>query len=492
MHHPFVKAEVNLLRLPLFALQTTNLRELDGFECRGSVTRDGHTQHYLWRVTRHTGRPFPGPLARAAHLAFLHILTEAGMPFANPVTWGWRDLCRRIGIAYSGRTVQHLKEAIRATHGVIVEGHGAVYSKAQTQWLALDEDHRHLYARLKFSRRRRLDGQAIEQNSLWLADWYLENLNALYTAPLDYELWKRLDRQTPIASRLYEYLLPNLYRPAPYLRINYPHLAHALPVRVERYYSDARRQIGPALELLADCHVIARAEWSKRKRSVAQLLLYRGTRLESPTASRAVTEVLLDGKTDEQVEVWQLRQRATPQKDLVTEFYRRWRGTVLTQPTPKELAIAQGIIAEHGAAKAKSLVPFVIQELKQHWPSAKAFGAIVAYLPQAAARYEVEQRRSRQRATERLASREQEQLAVREKQRRQQLETEWQPRWDALSRFEQDELQAAVLASRSWLRHIPSKLHLECLAELAKLRTEENGPAENGEPAIANGAQDAR
>jgi hypothetical protein len=121
-----VKAEVNLLRLPVFALQTKGLRMLDGFECRGTVSRGGQTGEYFWRVTRHATRPYPGPLARAAHLALLDILTERGLPFANPITWTWRDLCRRMGVSYYGRGVKHLKEAIRATHGLLIESSGAI------------------------------------------------------------------------------------------------------------------------------------------------------------------------------------------------------------------------------------------------------------------------------------------------------------------------------------------------------------------------------
>ena len=37
----FIKAEANLLRLPLFALGTKGLKSLDAIECRGTTHRDG-------------------------------------------------------------------------------------------------------------------------------------------------------------------------------------------------------------------------------------------------------------------------------------------------------------------------------------------------------------------------------------------------------------------------------------------------------------------
>src|SRR4051812_32877543 len=104
-----VKAEANLLRLPLFALQTKNLRSLDGIECRGRLKRDGVDYEFVFRATRNTATPYPGPLARSVHLALLSLVTERGFPFLNPVTWTWRDLCRRMGITCSGRTVEKVK-----------------------------------------------------------------------------------------------------------------------------------------------------------------------------------------------------------------------------------------------------------------------------------------------------------------------------------------------------------------------------------------------
>src|SRR5205809_5669093 len=86
-----IKLEANLLRLPLFALQTKGLKSLDGIECRGTSTRNGETHHFTLRVSRNTASPYPGPLARAAHLAFLSIATERGFPIENPIPWKWRD-----------------------------------------------------------------------------------------------------------------------------------------------------------------------------------------------------------------------------------------------------------------------------------------------------------------------------------------------------------------------------------------------------------------
>src|ERR1700681_1373857 len=100
------------------------------------------------------------------------------------------------------------------------------------------------------------DGSIADRNYVWFSDWYLANLNSFYTAPIDYHLWRALNERSPIASRLYEFLLFNFAGRHPQLTINYAKLAQFLPIRVERYLSDARRQLDEAMELLQQNLVI--------------------------------------------------------------------------------------------------------------------------------------------------------------------------------------------------------------------------------------------
>jgi hypothetical protein len=45
----------------------------------------------------------------------------------------------------------------------------------------------HLYERFAFIGSELPDGSIAEANFLWLSSWYLDNLNAMFTAPLDLE-----------------------------------------------------------------------------------------------------------------------------------------------------------------------------------------------------------------------------------------------------------------------------------------------------------------
>jgi hypothetical protein len=230
---------VNLLRLPVFALSTKGLRTLNGLEVKGVFRRDGEQHEYVFRTARSVDTLYPGPLARAAHLALLSLGTER-LPVPHPLVWTWRELCRRVGCSPSGTMIGKLKEALTATASLTIRSRSAIYSKPLNRYLTEHEGVFHLYDQLIFHGGVLPDGTKADLNHLWLAEWYRGNLDCLYAAPLDHELWRWLDARSPIASRAYEFLLVNFYA-SPVVRINYPTLAGFLPVRAERYYSQAQQ-----------------------------------------------------------------------------------------------------------------------------------------------------------------------------------------------------------------------------------------------------------
>jgi hypothetical protein len=183
-----------------------------------------------------------------------------------------------------------LKEAIVATASLTIRSRSAIYSRPRKRYLTESEGVFHLYDRVVFHGGLLPDGTKADLNHLWLADWYRENLDALYAAPLDHELWRWLDARSPIASRAYEFLLVNFYA-SPVVRINYPTLAGFLPVHVKRYQSQAQRQLDPALALLVEAALVETATWTRAKHGGPQLILERGKRLGRPTPTPAPAPV---------------------------------------------------------------------------------------------------------------------------------------------------------------------------------------------------------
>lgn len=462
----FIRAEANLLRLPLFALHTKRLKTLDGIECTGRITRDGETHQFRFRATRNTAWLYPGPLARAAHLAFLSIITEQGQPLQNPITWGWRDLCRRMDIEYGGQTIRQLKHAIHSTAGLLIHSEYALYSKPDAQPICTRDDALHLYERVSFIGTPLPDGSIAEMNHLWLSEWYLNNLNAMFTAPLDFALWQHLNRRSPIASRLYEFLLVNFYSQTPVLRINYETLTKFLPIRPEHYRSNAMRQLEPAFELLKSTGILSTVGWTNSKEGLAQLHLYRGTLLTASADRMQTTLPFLEPDFTGNIEVKELRGLRPPQAEIVTDFYRLWTGNENYQPTRKEQEQAAELIAQHGHAKAKALIPLATTMLRNKWPDAKSFGAVLKYLPDAVEHHDRLQRQADTRRQEQLREKkEREEMVHKAKER-----TRWKSAWEALSPEKQEAIRQAVVRanSRMSLEKFPVILENLCLDELAR------------------------
>ena len=459
-----IAVEANLLRLPLFALHTKGLKSLDGIECRGRVTRDEQVHAFTFRATRSSGLLYPGPLARSIHLAFLSFITDAGLPFRNPLTWSWRELCRRMRVSYGGQMVQHLKGAIRSTAALFLWSEYALYDKTQTAPLHTQHDGLHLYDRVMFAGSTLPDGTVAERNELWLSSWYLENLNALFTAPLDYDLWRFLDAQSSVSSRLYELLLLNFDTAIPVLRMNYGTLVQFLPLRPAAYLSLAKRQLEPAFQLLAESRIVHAVEWTDAKSDLAQLGLSPRrpsspggrTRAHGPWISWAgfpgrhgsqrTATATISGMGTGVGFLPALVRRECPQAHR--------EGTC---PGPRTLDGAW-------AGQSKARIPVLVKRMKVEWPDAKTFGAIAAYLPDAISALAKQSHHIEQQKREQKADEDEQQTRTTTAQE----QAAWKNTWQTLPEDQRERIRQTVLDGQpKILVKFPAIVERLCLKELA-------------------------
>jgi len=461
-----IKAEANLLRLPLFALHTKGLKTLEGIECRGQITRDAKAHEYILRISRNTASLYPGPLSRKVHFAFLSIATEQGFPLQNPITWNWRDLCRRMDIAYAGKkTLAELKRAIRSTHGVVIRSQYALYNRSQKEPLPFHERGHHLYSDYAFCNEPLPDGTIADRNAVWFADWYLENLNAFYSAPLDYALWRSLEARSPTASRLYEFLLLNFYSGTPLFRINYVNLARLLPVRSERYLSDAREQLGAALTLIQQADIIQDARWQENREGIIQLHFTKGPLLRSAQASPEDTSAAED--TLGSVQVREIRSNNSDEWHLVRQFYQLWAGDTFTKPSAKELTTARELLDRFGATKLHALLPLTVRRLKEQWPDAKTFGAAAKYIPDIGEEHDRRQRIADQQKEENLGEKIEEEQRHQKKNAQAEIIEKLRPRWLSLSSSERAAIEQIVREAWPHIAKVPSMFERYCILEFS-------------------------
>jgi hypothetical protein len=345
-----------------------------------------------------------------------------------------------MGLPASGRRDAELKTALRASWGLKIFGLKTTDGRERESW-------RRLYADCEFLNELRDDGAASSANRLWFAPWYLESLNAFHAAPIDYDLWKTLDAIGPLASRLYEYLVPTFYKRET-LEFAYERLAAAMPVVIESRRSHAIRQFSAALNAATEHQIIARFTWDAMKGSGRpKLVLDRGKLLAPAETSKSPPANAATNAVDSDIA-----------KSLATEFY-RLMGTPETVPLRSDLAISGALLAKHGADRAAALLPAAVRILKTRFRNAETMGALVRYVDEAARNLE-----------KHAVALEKQKVEHNEKTMRQQVEEqadqERKRLWDALTDVQQSELREKVLSERpSWKRY-PSLVEAHCIASL--------------------------
>lgn len=462
-----VAVEVNMLRFPFFSLYGRGLSTLNGIECSGHLTREGQTHTFTFKAYRSTATMYPGPLARQAHLAFLDILAEqrkaVGGTVANPVCWGWRDLCRRLGVTCSGRTVENLKDAILSVKGLLIRSEYAIYDRAGKKAICTRENALGVYDQVVFHRERTPAGEIAETNQLWLSAWVVANLNAFYTAPLDFKLWQRLEARSSVASRLYEYLMLNFYSGQPVFTVNYSYLAQMIPIQKQSRVSKAREKLDPAFRVLQDEGLLTGVDWTvpvgwteaDRREKIAQLAVRRGPGFRTAPGQAGPPEELPT------LEVREVRDEKAAEYVTVSEFYKAFTGREFSRPTPKELDLAAELIRQYGAAKVLAATPLVAAAMRKKFPDARSFLAARRYFPDVVSGADKRAKAGDVVAAE--AKRRTDQTTAVEGGR-----DKWNAAWAALPEPEKEEIRRRVKAANPTLARMPALLENLYVSELAK------------------------
>ena len=296
-------------------------------------------------------------------------------------------------IAYGGqKTLKEIKTAIRSTHGVVIHSQYALYSRSDGQPLPLHERGHHLYSDYAFSNEPRSDGTVADTNAVWFADWYLDNLNALYSAPIDYDLMEVPGSPQP-------YRQPPLRDPPAEPVLRGPRVPHQLPQSgqaVAGPHASAicrtpASNLGPPFRSWNRPTSSAAARWEENSEGTIQLH-FRRARCFAPAASPTARALPpLSRRRSARCKCGNCATARPVENQLVRQFYQLWSGDTFTKPSPKELILARELIERHGRTKLHALLPLVVKRLKDQWPDAKTFSAAARYLPEVNAEYERKQ-----------------------------------------------------------------------------------------------------
>lgn len=198
-----LRAEFNFIKFPFFDLYRHSKR--DTVEVVDElVLPDGGQQKTLWKVSRLVDSKFPGALAKRVHREVIErIVSQLPRPIRNPIRLGsFNSICRMLGInPNSGGNFKSIRDALQDIALAGIRSHSTFFIKNRRAYL---NDTFHLYDRVILAGEELPDGTTADSVYVVLGSWYLENINANYVVPLDFDYYRQL--RSTVASRMYELL----------------------------------------------------------------------------------------------------------------------------------------------------------------------------------------------------------------------------------------------------------------------------------------------
>lgn len=262
-----IRSEVNFLIFPFFALWDKDIHRKNKIEFKKIIQRKDKKLEVLWKVSSNPEYGYPGPFDKAVHRAIEQTISQIKPPINNPIPLGsFYNLSQTIGLKGNpGWAYKQIEKAFDRILSTTIESAGTFYDKTGQKWL---KDKFHLYERIILKGEKMQDGSIADENYLFLNSWYLENINARYVKPIDYNYYKSL--KLPIASRLYELLGVKFYGlngKSNKITYKYSTLCDLLPITRQRYLSKAKKILDPAHEKLKKTEFLADYEWEEISKS---------------------------------------------------------------------------------------------------------------------------------------------------------------------------------------------------------------------------------
>lgn len=266
-------SEVNLQRLPFARLWDKSTGSMEPIVVVETEIRDGQTVRRRWQVIPGSKMGMPGPSAYATFRALEKIVLRRtiarSVPLANPQEFELQEICRELDLSYQGKTCRQIKQDLRRI------AHAKCVDEGFIRWKLRDAGERprravrraskeevfSIISRLVFRHEELPDGTVARSNLAWFDDLYLASVNSGYVKPLDWELWKSLER--PAARRLYELFDLRMFATprAEVVEFDYEQLAQLLPIKVEKHVSRARERLDRVVETVQNGGVVAGWDW---------------------------------------------------------------------------------------------------------------------------------------------------------------------------------------------------------------------------------------
>ena len=192
---------------------------------------------------------FPTTADRDKYMAFMKIVTDRKArqgKIENPIGFTTYELLKHLGLTDAGFHYDEVDQFLERMVSTTIKSEYAVYFHGAKRYA---KDIFHVFNRAVLTGQELPDNSRAQMNYVYLSDWQLENINANYTFPIDFNSYRALRRD--IAKALFGHVHTWFYasKGKPVER-KYSDLCDLLDIQRWPHLSKARQILKPSLDEL--------------------------------------------------------------------------------------------------------------------------------------------------------------------------------------------------------------------------------------------------
>lgn len=212
---------------------------IDGNRAEAKVTIAGNTLYGM-----------PTTADQDKYLAFQKILEQIKKEkgkIENPIVFTSAELLQLLGHSDGGANFKEIEEWCDVMASTYIKSEGAVWIAGKKKFAS---DSFVIFQRVRRTGQELDDGTTADKNYIWLSDWYLENINAHYLLPIDFDTYKQLKNN--IAKALIPLLQIWLYasREQGVFEKRYDEICQILNITQYLYPSKIKEKLSPSFNEL--------------------------------------------------------------------------------------------------------------------------------------------------------------------------------------------------------------------------------------------------
>lgn len=246
----FVRMEKNIAAFGFFTPTSKRSKDTPPKVIQFSQIIDGNRAEAKVTIAGNTLYGMPTTADQDKYLAFQKILErikrENGK-IANPISFTSAELLQLLGHTDGGSNFKDVEEWCDVMASTYIKSEGAMWIAGKKKFAS---DSFVIFQRVRRTGQELDDGTVADRNYIWLSDWYLENINAYYLLPIDFDSYKQLKNN--IAKALIPLLQIWLYasREQGVFEKRYDELCQILNITQYSYPSKIKEKLAPSFNEL--------------------------------------------------------------------------------------------------------------------------------------------------------------------------------------------------------------------------------------------------